>query len=180
MTPQNRFALQNRERGFTLIELLIVVAIISIIAAIAVPSLLKSKQSGNEVSAAASLKSISGAQVMYSVSCGGGSYAASLTTLGVPSPGTTESFLSPDLTALASPIKSGYTFTMGAGAAASAGANDCNGTATTSTYYASAVPQTFGQTGSRSFALNSSGTIWTNNAATAPTEPFGPPATTLR
>jgi prepilin-type N-terminal cleavage/methylation domain-containing protein len=171
---------RSAQNGFTLIELLIVVAIISVLAAVAVPSLLKSKAAGNEVSAAASLLAISKAEVMYSVSCGGGSYAATLTTLGTPSPGTTEAFLSADLTSSATPTKAGYNFTLATGAAASPGGNDCNGTPTTSTYYATAVPQTFGQTGSRSFAVNSSGTIWMTNAATAPTEPFGPPAQTYR
>ena len=133
MTPQRK---RTTERGFTLIELLIVVAIISIIAAVAVPNLLKSRQSGNEVSAATSLMQISKAQVLYSVSCGGGAYAAALTTLGTPSPGTTE--------------------------------------------YATAVPQTFGQTGSRSFAINTAGTVWMNSTAAAPTEPFGAPAQTYR
>lgn len=177
MTPQRK---RNAERGFTLIELLIVVAIISIIAAVAVPNLMKSRQSGNEVSAAASLMAISKAQVLYSLSCGGGAYAATLTTLGTPSPGTTETYLTPDLTGSATPFKAGYNFTLGAGAGAAPGPNDCNGTATTSTYYATAVPQTFGQTGSRSFAINSSGTVWMNSTAAAPTEPFGAPAQTYR
>ncbi len=177
MTRQSRRA---AERGFTLIELLIVVAIISIIAAVAVPNLLRSRQSGNEVSAATSLMAISKAQVMYSVSCGGGAYATSLTTLGTPSPGTTESYLSADLAGSANPTKAGYAFTMGAGAGAAAGPNDCNGTATTTNYYATAVPQTFGTTGSRSFAINSAGTVWMVSAAAAPTEPFGAPSQTYR
>jgi type IV pilus assembly protein PilA len=177
MTPQSRRA---AERGFTLIELLIVVAIISIIAAVAVPNLLKSKQSGNEVSAAASLGAISKAQVMYSVSCGGGAYATTLPQLGTPSPGTTESYLSADLTASATAAKAGYNITMGPGAGASPGPNDCNGSATQTAFYATAVPQTFGQTGSRSFAINSAGTVWMNFGAAAPTEPFGPPAQTYR
>ena len=52
--------------------------------------------------------------------------------------------------------------------------------ATQTTFYATAVPQSFGQTGSRSFAVNASGTVWMNNTAVAPTEPFGPPSVTYR
>lgn len=177
MTPQSHRAV---ERGFTLIELLIVVAIISIIAAVAVPNLLKSKQSGNEVSAVASLLTISKAQVMYSVACGGGAYATALTILGTPSPGTTEAYLSADLTGSATPSKAGYNFKLGAGLGAAEAPNDCNDAATTTNYYATGVPQTFGTTGSRSFAINSAGTVWMANAAVAPTEPFGPPAQTYR
>ncbi len=170
----------SSDQGFTLIELLIVVAIISIIAAVAIPNLLKTKQSGNEVSAATSLKAVSQAQVGYSLSCGNGGYATTFATLGTPSPGTNESFLSEDLTAAVAPTKAGYIFAIAPGADAAASDNDCNGTATQSAYYATAVPQTFGQTGSRSFAVNARGTIWQSYAAAPPAEPFGAPSTPFR
>ena len=168
------------DQGFTLIELLIVVAIISIIAAVAVPGLLRARMTGNETSAIASLKVVTTSQVAYSASCGQGGYATSLVVLGTPAPGTTEGFISADLGTVAAPQKSGYNFTLGNGAGAGAGPNDCNGTPTTTAFYATAIPQTFGTTGGRSFATNAGNTIWQVSAAAAPTEPFGAPATPIQ
>jgi type IV pilus assembly protein PilA len=171
----------KRESGFTLIELLVVVMILGILAAITIMSLMRSRATANEASAIGSIRTISSAQLAYSASCGQGFFATSLVTLGVPPMGATDAYISSDLTGAAVVLKSGYQMQVAAGAGAVAGTVDCNGTPTTSAFYARAEPLTFGMTGNRSFATtSSSSTIWMSYVATAPTEPFAAPSLPLQ
>jgi len=163
--------------GVTLLELLIVVALLSIIAAFALPRLLRARTVANEASAIASLKAIGVAEDLFAKSCGSGGYAVSLMVLGqAPQAGGT-AFLAQDLAVSDTPQKAGYTFGLVSGSGSKAGISDCHGNATQSRFYGTAVPLSLAMTGRRSFALATNHTIWQAAGGSAPTEPFGPPAT---
>ena len=167
---------KHLDHGFTLIELLIVVALIGIIAAIAVPGLLRARMAGNEASAIGSIRAINSSQHAYMASCGHGFYASKLTILGDPPP-TLAGFISPDLGSADVIDKSGYELTMEAGTdSITAPGDGCNplGVAAdlTSSYWMANQPLS-SQTGSRWFWSNALGTIYQDTSDVFDAETVG-------
>ena len=149
----------KKQKGFSLIELLIVVAIILIIAAIAIPNLMRSKMAANESSAVGSLRTINTAEVTYSTNYPTVGFTSTLANLGGASASSCASTASSSGaclidTTLSSGTKSGYNFALGG----------TSGTPAV-TYTSSAVPVVPGQSGQRYFCSDQSGVIYYNLTA---------------
>ena len=151
-------ALEGKEQGFSLIELLIVVAIILVIAAIAIPNFLRSRIAANQASAVASCRAISSAEISYAVTFNVG-YSSDLASLGPPASGpatVSAAALIDDV--LMSGVKSGYDFLYTPGPLVGGEIRN---------YALNANPATFGRTGTLYFFTDESGVIRQNAAAVA-------------
>jgi type IV pilus assembly protein PilA len=163
--------MMKAQKGFSLIELLIVVAIILIIAAIAIPNLMRSRMAANESSAVGSVRTINTSMVAYAAAFPDTGYATTLVALGGAiggcAPGTVATIAAACLIdpTLAAGAKSGYRFAA-AGAAVGATINN--------TYTVTAIPQGVGSTGNRGFYSDQSGVIRYSLTGVAPTTASSP------
>jgi len=157
---QNRrqadFTLAHAQRGFTLMELLIVMSVILILMALAIPSYMSIRRQANETSAIQSLRGITQAEIQYSQTYPANGFACSLTSLGPAAGGGTASATAAGLVAadLAGGQKSGYTFAITNCTKVTVNNQDMY-----TSYEITAVPQSVGKTGTRGFCSDQDSTI---------------------
>jgi type IV pilus assembly protein PilA len=171
---------QKEQQGFSLIELLIVVAIILIIAAIAIPNLLRSRLAANQASAVASIRTLNTAAMAYQSSFGNG-FPPTLAAIGSGA-GTSITCTNAGLidAVLMSGAKSGYAFALSAGQTQvnSSSSTCAAGYGYSDGYMVVAVPVTQGSTGQTSYCSDASGVIRSNPTGAVNTGPSPNCATT--
>ncbi|MBV9669341.1 MAG: prepilin-type N-terminal cleavage/methylation domain-containing protein [Acidobacteriales bacterium] len=154
--------MKRNNEGFSLIELLIVIAIILILVAIAIPNFQKIMINGRETSAIGSIRAINNAQIMYQQSYPQQGFACTLATLGTQAgaqAGPQSSGLLTD-TQLLNGVKDGYIFTLTCNRAQGQGSGETAGqNATATSYLIVASPVTPGKTGNRFFCSDQPGSI---------------------
>ncbi len=168
--------MKRKQKGFSLIELLIVVAIILIIAAIAIPNLLRSRMAANESSAVGSLRTINTANATF-LSVYGHSFAPKLVALGGPTvaaptcTGAGANLIDNVLGGADPSTKSGYTFAY-TGTLPDTGDTVCN---SVTQYAVTATPLRYNGTGTRSFFTDQTGVIRGQDDAGAAATVANPP-----
>jgi type IV pilus assembly protein PilA len=155
----------RKPKGFSLLELLIVVAIILIVAAIAIPNLQRTRMSANEASAVASMRSINNAEIAYAASYPETGFSANLLSLGGANPCTQAvahaCLLDDSLAKSTTMPKSGYRLTYAAAGGSGTAADPYNA------YTLTGEPVNRGQTGQRGFWTDNSGVIRAEPTAAA-------------
>jgi type IV pilus assembly protein PilA len=157
--------MRNRQKGFSLVELLIVVCIILVIAAIAIPSFLRARMAANEASAVASLRTINTAEIVYATTYNTG-FSANLASLGpggtpcdmTTIPTQTAACLTDGVLAQDPATKNGYTFTY-------TGVADSGGVV--GSYSLSASPVSIGSSGQQGFFTDASCVVFADPSGTA-------------
>ena len=155
--------MNKKQKGFSLIELLIVVAIILIIAAIAIPNLIRSRMAANEASAVGSIRTVNTAAVTYASTYSNG-FPTDLLELGGVAGGAANCDHSQLLDSVLAGVtgvnqKSGYSFKIDPGTANAAAAGGCTNPGAGNGYMAKAIPITIGTSGQRAFCSDASGVI---------------------